>query len=244
MNINNELKIMIKGRERKIFLQGGFYQNKTICDYLHIHNYAEIHLVAKGKITFVVGAERITIGNGAALVIPGNMYHGYLSKTDDAIHTAFQIDITAKKPSTYAVDENLVCYLFAEIEKTDPQGDHTALAAAIALLCAKLFPHAPLFVHNATDTGYLINDFFNRNYKKEIRLSDLAQLLHLSERQTERLVEEQTGRNFRDQLTATRIRMAEQLLATTDMSRTRVAQYVGYHSYAGFWKAYTKYKQG
>lgn len=40
-----------------------------------------------------------------------------------------------------------------------------------------------------------------------------------------------------------RMKMADQLLSHTDMSMTRVAQYVGYNTYAGFWKAYTKYKK-
>jgi AraC-like DNA-binding protein len=37
--------------------------------------------------------------------------------------------------------------------------------------------------------------------------------------------------------------MAKHLIATTDMSLGEVADYVGYRSYAGFWKAMKKYGQ-
>ena len=242
--INNELKIMLKNGETKVFLQGGFYRNTSICDYIHIHNYTEIHLAANGNITFLVGNEQICIDEKSVLVIPKGVPHGCISKTVGVIHTAFQIDKAIEKTATFGIEENLTRYLFTETQRTDPGGDHTAVVAVIALLCSRIFPDTPLLPHYVTDTGYLISDFFSRNYRGDIRLIDLAKLLHLSERQTERLVEEYTGRTFRNELTMTRMIMADQILNTTDMSQTQVAQYVGYRSYAGFWKAYSKYKNG
>ncbi len=243
IKINNELRIILKNKETKVFLQDGFYWNAPICDYIHIHSYTEIHLVANGEIIFTVGGERMTVNEGAVLIIPGGMYHGFVSQTEGAIHTAFQVDMDVDNASVCRVDEGVMRYLFTEIEKTEPQGDHAPLAAVITLICSQLFTDAPLLAHNVTDMGYLINDFFSHNYRSDVRLCDLATLLHLSERQAERLVEEQTGKCFRDELTATRMRMADQLLATTDMSLTHIAQYVGYHSYAGFWKARNRCKK-
>ena len=239
--INNELTINLKNGECKIFLQGGFYQNKTVCDYIHVHNYTEIHFAINGEIVFSIGDRKIAVNEGTVLVIPKGMYHGLVSKTEGALHTAFQIDRVADLPEGYKIDEGVTRYLFSEIEKTEPYGDHSSVVALIALICTKIFPNSPIVPHDVTDTGYLISDFFSRRYREDVRLCDLAELLHLSERQTERLVEEQTGRSFRDELTVTRMRMAYQLLSTTNMPPTRVAQYVGYRTYAGFWKAYSKY---
>ena len=50
------------------------------------------------------------------------------------------------------------------------------------------------------------------------------------------------GRSFRGALTVTRMQVAERLINISAMPLTEVAQYVGYRSYAGFWKAYQKYK--
>ena len=46
-----------------------------------------------------------------------------------------------------------------------------------------------------------------------------------------------TGRSFRDELTATRMAVADQLIAEGELSLSEIAAYVGYHSYAGFYKA-------
>ena len=240
---NNELRISLKGEEIKVFLQDGFYQNSPMCDYMHIHSYTEIHLVTNGRIDFTVGGERMEVKEGVALIIPGGIYHGFSSQTDGAIHAAFQIDRAVDRSQTHVINDGVIRYLFEEISKTAPQGDHATISAIITMICTLLFSDTPLLARGITDTGYLINDFFTHNYREDIRLSDLAALLHLSERQTERLVKEQTGRYFRDELTATRMKMADQLLATTDMPLTLIAQYVGYHSYAGFWKARERYKK-
>ena len=242
MKINNEIKIITENGESKVFLQGGFYRNDTVCDYIHVHNYTEIHLATQGEIVFSVGDENIAVNENAILVIPKGKYHGLVSKTENALHTAFQIDLATDDAASYKIDGRLVQYLFSEIQRTEPNGDHTSVVAIISLICSQIFPNSPLIPHYVTDTGYLISDFFSRRYRDDVRLGELAEILHLSERQTERLVEEQTGRSFREELTLTRMRMAEQLFTTTDMLPTYVAQYVGYRSYPGFWKAYTKYK--
>ena len=88
----------------------------------------------------------------------------------------------------------------------------------------------------------MIREFFSNRYGSDRGLGELAEILHVSERQAERLVWECVGRSFRDELTATRMVVADQLLNTTDISLGELAQYLGYKSYAGFWKAYKKYK--
>ena len=84
------------------------------------------------------------------------------------------------------------------------------------------------------------SSFFSNRYSEDVRLSDLAEAIHLSERQTERLVIEHTGRGFRDELTETRVKIARQRLADKNMTLGEIAGYVGYRSYAGFWKAMKK----
>ena len=75
-----------------------------------------------------------------------------------------------------------------------------------------------------------------------IRIEDLAKELHLSTRQTERLVFANTGNTFGNELTLTRIAIAKHLIKTTDMKLSDVAEYVGYKSYAGFYKALNRDK--
>ena len=41
-------------------------------------------------------------------------------------------------------------------------------------------------------------------------------------------------------ISSTRVMIAKQLLRSSDMSLSEIAEYVGYRSYAGFWKAMKK----
>ena len=73
-------------------------------------------------------------------------------------------------------------------------------------------------------------------------LSDLADQLHISERHAERLVLQYTGRSFREELVAVRMRIAHQLMQAENASLEQIAKYVGYRSYSGFWKAMKRYE--
>jgi AraC-like DNA-binding protein len=90
-----------------------------------------------------------------------------------------------------------------------------------------------------TDYAFLIYEFFSTNYSGDVKLADLADILHLSERQTERLVIEHTGKTFKEEITSMRMEMAQKLISA-GMPLTEIAQYVGYKSYAGFYKAMKK----
>ena len=71
-------------------------------------------------------------------------------------------------------------------------------------------------------------------------MCDLAKILSLSDRQTERLVIKYMGKPFRGVLSDIRTEMAKRLMETTVMSMSEISRMVGYKSYAGFWKAMKK----
>ena len=100
----------------------------------------------------------------------------------------------------------------------------------------------PLNPTPVTDCEFLIREFFSTYYNENVSLSDLAAILHLSERQTERRVFAYTGNSFRKELVETRMNAAKHLMETTDMPLTAIAKHVGYSSYTGFWKARQRYQ--
>ena len=82
---------------------------------------------------------------------------------------------------------------------------------------------------------YMIEDYFNEHYMEDITLKKLAAILCLSEKQTERIIQNIFHMNFREKLTATRLEIAKSLLAKTDKQVEEVAALVGYRSYNGFY---------
>ena len=78
--------------------------------------------------------------------------------------------------------------------------------------------------------------FFYRH--RTLTLSDLAGLLNLSQRQTQRLLKESFGKTFSQKLTDARMAAASQLLSGTDLSVTEIAERSGYSSIEHFSAAF------
>ena len=239
--IYNALTVNTVTGEHKVFLQDGFYYTGFAASNIHEHNYAEIHLIFLGDAEMTVAGESFLQKSGSMLVIPRKVFHSCERKDEGAMHCAFQIDCEPEAYGVYELETSIVSELFELIAHTSPTDDHSMIAAYISLLCTKFETEKKLLPKSLNDYGFLIFEFFSMNYALDVHLCDLAEFLHLSERQAERLVHEHTGHCFRDELAKTRVRIATQLMQTTKMSLSEVAEYTGYRSYAGLWKAMKKY---
>lgn len=240
--VYNALAVRTATGEHKAFLQGGFYLTSYAASCIHEHNYAEIHLIVGGTATFTVDNQRVRAESGTMLVIPKKTFHSCDHKDDSALHCAFLIDCDPKKYNKYPQSESIILEFFKLIEKTSPEDDHSAVAAFISLFCSAFECEEKLLPMPLTDYGFLIFEFFSKRYTEDVRLLDLAEFLHVSERQAERLVLEHTSRSFRDELAVTRVRVARELQKTSDLSLSEIAEYTGYRSYAGLWKAMKKFE--
>lgn len=81
--------------------------------------------------------------------------------------------------------------------------------------------------------------FFYRH--RTLTLSDLASLLNLSQRQTQRLLRDNFGKTFSQKLTDARMAAASQLLTGTDLSVTEIAERSGYSSIEHFSAAFHRH---
>ncbi|MBR2353195.1 MAG: helix-turn-helix transcriptional regulator [Clostridia bacterium] len=231
-----ELLIQTIDQTRKVFLQQGFFQNIAPAPHLHKHNYTEIHLITGGTCRFSFGRDTCTVGDGEMLVIPPKLLHCCMEQDPSVRHHAFQMDCPAEDLAVYSLSPALISEFFRQIEAKD----FSIISAFIALLYSYFDKGEKSTASASTDDGFLIQEFFFHRYNEDVHLSDLAEILHRSERQTERLVLAHTGNTFREELTATRIAIARYLQSTSDLSLHEIAEYVGYRSYAGFWKALQK----
>ena len=232
-----ELVIRTADGANKVFFQEGFYRRVAPTAFIHKHRYAEVHLVTHGTARFRIENTEIEIAPGDLLIIPGEVYHACSYADPDVCHCAFQIDRPVLTPTRNHIEPAVTAALLAEISHCEAAGDYTQVAAYLTLLCFSLGSSPPIPSQHVSDPGFLIHEFFSQHYVLDVRLKDLADELHLSERQAERLVIEHTGNTFRRELTRRRTEMAVYLMQNSTMSLTEIARYVGYRSYAGFWKA-------
>ena len=236
-----ELSFKTIEREYKAFLQDGFYVSPKTDTALHKHNYAEVHILGRGKAQFLIDNQTITVNGPAILTIPAPRMHCCTYQDENLLHTAFQTDCQATALRSYPVEEGLVKAFFGEIQKSRITGNYNSIALYIPIFCSS-YCQEHCAVTEIKDYNFLISEFFILNYDKDVYLSDLAEQLHISERHAERLVLQYTGHSFREELVAVRMRIANQLMQRDNASLEEIAKYVGYRSYSGFWKAMKRYE--
>jgi AraC-like DNA-binding protein len=182
-----------------------------------------------------VEGEDFSLSENEAIVIPAGKYHR-LAPLENTQRISFQIDAPCRAARHKRLPLGVAEALFSAVKEAETDGDFAMLSSYMSLAATMLLGEQ----YEGTalcDYPLIIREFFSRRYSEEVHLSDLASELHLSERQAERLVEEYTGKSFRDELTGTRMAVADQLIAEGELSLAEIAAYVGYHSYAGFFKA-------
>lgn len=234
--MRKELKIKTPTVEFRAFLQDGFFGCPPVKN-IHRHNYSELHFILDGGATFIIDNKSYRVKSGDMLVIPPRVMHAIFEKDEKTRHTAFQIDCKEVEFSVHTVDDRILSPFFEAINDSQRTNDYTELSAFMALFCCKL-PHVRGLQATEIDNyPFLINEFFSLHYSEDVHLCDLAKALHLSERHAERLVILHMGKTFRKTLIETRLAMANQLARATELSLEEIAKYVGYRSYAGFWKA-------
>lgn len=238
--MNNELTLKIGSKNRKVLFQDGFYAHTVQSTRLHKHNCAEIHVVAKAQSALIIDGKAHTLSDGDIVLIPRETSHCFKSIDSRHKSAGFQVDYPFNRFAVKNVPRELTEEFLREIDLCAACGDYTRIAAYINLFCSYFFDDTALSAAPITDYSFLIEEFFSNRYSEDVHLKDLAETLHLSQRQTERLVIKHTGKPFRKELAAVRLQTAKFLLATTKMTPTAVCEYVGYKSYAGFFKAMKK----
>lgn len=238
-----ELILTVSGEKHKAFFMNGFHKISEPASNLHKHKYAEIHLSANGNALFNADGRKLPLDMGSIMIIPKGVFHCCAQKDESTIHTAFQIDFKTDEIKTAFIGNDILFDFIKEIESAKASGNYSKISSCISLFCNYLDLGKPAQTHPVTDYGFLIHEFLSLHYNDNIRLCDLANELHLSERQTERLVIQHTGKTFKNTLSDIRVTTAKQLISSSAMSQSEAAKYVGYESYAGYWKAVRKFDE-
>lgn len=87
---------------------------------------------------------------------------------------------------------------------------------------------------------YKLQQVIFKCYRQEISLGYIAQKLYLSTRQASRIIRQYYGCTYRELVTGMRMKVAAELLLSTDMTVLEVSAQVGYNSIKGFYSAFKK----
>lgn len=234
-----ELILNIGNERVEVFLESGFFCGVNGPSPIHKHRYTEVHLTEKGEIPFYVEDKKYVSYAGCMSVIPAGVAHRFPDIPKDSCHFTFFINYPIKDFKQFKLQKEILAELRSDAKKYFETGRANRLSKYIVFLCKDICESEPDLLP-LCDREYIIQNFFENNYHiSTVKLEDLAELLTLSHKQTERLVKQYTGNSFSKELTRVRIEAAKMLLKSDEaLTLSEVAQLVGYNSYSGFWKAF------
>lgn len=87
----------------------------------------------------------------------------------------------------------------------------------------------------------VVGDYISRYCNEENILSAVAEILHMSERNTARIIKEIFGVSVSTLVLNQRMAYAKELIAKREMPLSEIAERVGYKNYNTFYKAFKKY---
>ncbi len=237
--MNNEFNIITPKGNIPVYTRDGFYNNSCMPSSIHKHSKAEFHVVLGHSVSYTIDNTNLELPYACVLYIPAGTMHCCSKTSEDVQCCAFETDYKLGDFQIFNIDPDILSSFFKEIKKLSQSNDHSVVASYISLIFSIIDNNAltPKFID---DYSFLIDDFFETKYSHDVSLSDLAKILHLSERQTQRVVVSHTGSTFSQQLTNKRLEIANMLMKNTNMTLTEIALKVGYKSYVGFWKALNK----
>ncbi len=85
-----------------------------------------------------------------------------------------------------------------------------------------------------------VEDFVARNYRRDISVKEVADLVRLSPNYFSHLFKKTTGASFTEYVNAVRVAQARRLLAESDLKIYEIAETVGYTDYKYFSAVFTK----
>ena len=248
------MKIQIGKHELRIRLDSLYQTIDNIEAGRHCNADYELFVILRGGCTFEVEKECCELSSGDALLVFPTHFHCALRTTADV---AMLVLPFAPKDNPFATDgvcERISLSPFAidacrrlvhEQKAEAPFHKETVLSCCTVLLAEVLRLAANGAEGKKADVALksenrfaIIDDFFEKGSIKRAGEETLANLLHLSRRQLNRILVANYGMCFREKLLRSRMDRAGVLLRTTKMPLAEVSENVGYLSMTAFFKAF------
>lgn len=239
--MNREMTLFIDKQSVNVYMLNGFFDYKPCLAEFHNHPFTEIQIVVNGGIHYSNFKEKFNVCSGQMIIMPPNSYHESTHMEPDTQLICFQVSIPVEECSVISLSEDIPKLLFNEVHRYITTGKSIKLPILLSLIISELINNKSDPALSIQNRAFLIHDFFSNNFAKSVTISDLANVLCVSQKQAERLVQKYTGNTFRQEIVRLRMEAAKQLIKTTNLTMKEIAEKVGYQSYSGFWKAYSAY---
>ena len=237
--------------------------------YFHSHYHNEIFTVLKGVMDIVTDAGMIRVSSGETAMIPANIAHktvydsdifrvtvAFLNPDDTSspiLKRLTEISVSDsvlvfKNPHLGEIMNHLIRYVHGDFEYKELliEGCLTELMALVCQSKSSEAESVERFFDSKNYRNFVIAAIFEdafspiRHSSAVPTLKSVSEKLHLSEKQTERMIKSFFGRSFGEQVSYMRMTRAKELLETTDMKVNAISSAVGYSVTRSFFGAFKK----
>ena len=229
--------------------------------YRHCNAEYELHILLDGSMSVEIEGNNVLFEKGEGIVIPPGRYHAPIANQSEIEHFAVSFIVTGGKlalelsekihhykhfniseqmakicPEIYSEYENAGLYCNEKIK---------ALLSDLMISVLRILDldkqNATTFFSTEPERAEIIDSFFGLQLECIKGEKQLAEQLHVSERQLSRIIQQLYNMSFRQKMMQTRMERSAWLLKTTSKKINEIAQDVGYNSDAAFYLAFKKY---
>lgn len=270
--INPEIKITEQGQEENFtssFLLDR-YQSKIMWNAPspHKHNCHELYFLLDGITQYCIGDDIYNIKAGDVVLVPQGMFHRTLHKLDksyDRFLIYFSDEFAA--PFFEQVGRNeynkllqlrsirlspanieQLIKLFEKLNKENLQKDAYSEISMVSIFCEILvllmrFGGTIQKINNKSENSILeAVHYINNHYNQEISLNSISQLSYMSPTYFSQCFKKVMGVTFQEYLLQSRLKIAEEFLATSSLSIRQIAENCGFLGSNYFGDVFKKYK--
>ncbi|NLY98517.1 MAG: AraC family transcriptional regulator [Clostridiaceae bacterium] len=251
----------------RVYLNKSFFGSGSWTVSFHNHPVYEVHFIKSGEHQFNVDHKEILLHAGSCLIICPRVYHSIMNISQESTsRCSFRFSIEPKSGIyseifNYA-DQIDKYYIFRDnteqihmVERIikefeNPKLGYTAVIRSgfiqlIISILREVFSTTgeeskPFFKYTQENREAFIDGFFNSFYMQDIKVEDLARIMHLSVRQLTRILQESYGVTFSKKLTQHRIHHACYLLKNKPYTVAEISDMVGFNNSNYFFR---KFKQ-
>lgn len=232
---------------------------------VHAHHYAELFLCCHDRELFWITDEIVELQRGEMLLIPTGVLHTRIPGDGQCISIGFsyqrlrntkchsfykQLDrLCGGMTPKIVSDETENCSELYQVVHRNGESDLSVLDALrileILLRIADKTEKGPKSREEknySLDVGRLsqLETYLACHFTERLRISDAAGLLHISERQLNRIVRNNFGMSFLEVVSGYRIEAACSMLINSRISAEEIARKVGFSSMKSFYMVFKK----
>lgn len=234
---------------------------------IHTHDYCELFYVLRGKVKIHTEEDIFEFNSGDCVFIPGGTSHTSEICTDSqrivisfflkklrknaeseyfyAFKSIFEKDILILNDFIGAdAFKRLAGYYYSDFSDKDELIisclREIVLLVKSSATSENTVSNTKKLFDDSSYRNYIIDNYFSSDFAEK-SLSKLANQLHLSSQQTQRIIKKLYGQTFRERMIYVKMRYAKNLLNTTDFSVSKIASMVGYTSAHSFFETFKKF---